>query len=114
MASTPTGRCGCRPAASSSSTSCDGAWTEAEEDLEALVDLDIRIRVAVARASHNRLLLQTVESMAHALGGFVRTGVESMERARHADPPQSRARMDQQLRDAVATYVAAGQVETNR
>lgn len=108
---------------------------EAEEDLAAFVDLDVRLHLAVARASHNRLLLQTVDSMAHALGGFVRTGNESMTRAPHADPPlvrlrrghrrivepilagdaeQARARMDEHLRSAVATYVAAGPLETNR
>lgn len=107
---------------------------EAEADPSAFVDLDIALHVAVARASHNLLLLQTVESMAHALGGFVRAGIESMERAPGADPPlvrlrrghrrivepilagdreQARACMDQHLRSAVATYVAAGTLETN-
>lgn len=107
---------------------------EAEEDPEAFVDLDIALHVAVARASHNRLLQQTVESMAHALGGFVRAGIDSMERTPHADPPlvrlrrghrrivepilagesePARARMDEHLRSAVATYVAAGTLETN-
>lgn len=109
--------------------------TEAEDDLAPFVDLDIALHVAVARASHNRLLLQTVESMAHALGGFVRTRIESMGRRPDADPPLVRprrghrrivepiragdaepvgARMDEHLRSAVSTYVAAGPLEANR
>lgn len=111
------------------------ARMDGETDHGAFVDLDIGFHVAVARASHNGLLLQTVESMAHMLGDFVRTGIESMERTPRADPPLvllrrghrniadpilagdadlARARMEEYLRSAVATYVAACHREANR
>lgn len=97
-------------------------------DQAAFIELDIAFHLAVAHASHNRLLAQTVESVAHTLGDFVRTGVESMERAPHTEPPlvvlqrghrkvadpilagdaeQARARMDEHLRAAINTYVTA-------
>ncbi|MGH7910552.1 MAG: FadR/GntR family transcriptional regulator [Candidatus Dormibacteraceae bacterium] len=108
---------------------------EGEDDRNRYSDLDVELHVAIARASHNRLLQQTVESIRGAMGTVVRTGMSSMEREPQSEsalvrlrrghrrivqpiidqePELARERMDEHLRRAVATYVAAGQLEASR
>lgn len=70
------------------------------------------VQVTVARATHHRLLPHTVESMGRALGGCARAAIEHPILS--GDPEHARARMDEHLRSAVATYVAAGPLEATR
>ena len=102
----------------------------AEDDPDAFAGLDIELHVAIARASHNRLLLHTVESIRRAMRNVVVTGMSLMEEDVDAAPPivrlraahrrivdpieardaeEAQARMDDHLRGAVARYVAAAE-----
>lgn len=108
---------------------------DGEDDRDRFTELDVQLHLAVGRASHNRLLQQVVESIRGAMGGVVRTGLDLMERGEQEepaierlrqghrrivepivdqDPELARERMDEHLRRAVATYVAAGQARTSR
>lgn len=101
-----------------------------EDDQDAFAGLDIELHVAIARASHNQLLLHTVESIRRAMRNVVVTGMSLMEDDIDAEPPivrlraahrrivdpietrdaeEARARMDDHLRGAVARYVAAAE-----
>lgn len=105
-----------------------------EDDPDAFAGLDTDLHVAIARASHNRLLLHTVESIRRALRNVVVTGMSLMESDTDAEPPvvrlraahqrivdpieagdaeEARARMDDHLRGAVARYVAAGERQSS-
>jgi GntR family transcriptional regulator, transcriptional repressor for pyruvate dehydrogenase complex len=95
-------------------------------DLEAYTELDMRLHLAIAAASHNRLLRHTVESIRHSMRQVIRAGLELMERTEPAledlqrgheglvapivdgDPEEARRRMDAHLSGAVARFVAAG------
>lgn len=106
----------------------------AEDDRDAFAGLDTDLHVAIARASHNRLLLHTVESIRRAMRNVVVTGMSLMEGDRDAEPPivrlrvghqrivdpieagdaeEARIRMDHHLRGAVARYVAAGERQSS-
>ncbi|MGH7919897.1 MAG: FadR/GntR family transcriptional regulator [Candidatus Dormibacteraceae bacterium] len=108
---------------------------EREDVRNRFSELDVELHVAIARAAHNRLLQQTVESIRGTMGDVIRTGMSNMEHERRSEsalvrlrrghrkiiqpivdkePEVARERMDEHLRQAVARYVAAGRVAASR
>jgi GntR family transcriptional repressor for pyruvate dehydrogenase complex len=95
-------------------------------DPEAYVDLDMRLHLLIAAASHNQLLQHTVESIRHSMRQVIGVGLEMMGHPQEAlarlqrgheaivapivarDPEEARSQMDRHLAGAVATFIAAG------
>lgn len=101
-------------------------------DVEAYTDMDMRLHLAIAAASHNQLLQHTVESIRHSMRKVIRVGLDMMGRTEPAldrlhrgheavvapivarDPEGARQEMDRHLAWAVAKFIDAGErAETN-